>query len=253
MPTINSGDTTLFFERINEQANKPYLVFLHEGLGCVDLWGGFPQQLCEATGYPGVVFDRVGHGKSSASQQAYTQNYLHKCALYELPLLLSKVVGDRPYILIGHSDGGSIALIAASENAPNIKGVVTLAAHTMVEKETVEGVNNALEAYRVGKLQKLFDLHGQHTETLFFNWANRWLSPDFISWNIEYLLSAIKVPVLAIQGGADVYGTEKQVEPIEQANPTLNTVKVIPRCGHNPHTECNVLVMDLIGGFLERI
>ncbi|MDD2920726.1 MAG: alpha/beta hydrolase [Anaerolineales bacterium] len=239
----------IYYELIDGDANKPRLVFLHEGLGCAAMWKDFPRRLCEATGLRGLVYDRIGYGKSSALVSARTIHYMHEYALTELPQVIAQVIPDSDYFLVGHSDGGSIALIHAAEKPARLRGIITEAAHVFVEQETIAGIQVAAESYQAGKLRGLSKYHGEKTDVIFKAWSETWLTDWFGHWNIEYLLPSIECPVLAMQGMDDQYGTVAQVEAI--ASKALNAQKaLIENCGHSPHQERADVVLQLMKDFL---
>ncbi|MDR2550222.1 MAG: alpha/beta hydrolase [Desulfobulbus sp.] len=244
----------LYYESLTGDAGRPWLVFLHEGLGSVAQWGGFPQELCSRTRCPGLVYDRLGHGQSSALVSPRTGRYLHEYALDELPKVLAALLPGQRFVLIGHSDGGSISLIFGAENPGGLLGIVTAAAHVMVEEVTVEGVRNALAAWEQGKLRKgLGRYHGEKSQTLFRAWAETWTSPEFRSWSIEALLPSIAVPLLVLQGRDDQYGTPAQVEAIVTRSGGSATPLLLEECGHSPHLDFPELTLDLMACFVNRL
>lgn len=235
-------------------AQRPVLVFLHEGLGSVSQWSVFCEQLCRRTGCPGLAFDRHGHGLSPPLTQTRTIHYLHRHALDELPQVLAAYIPGRPYLLIGHSDGGSIALIAAAERPPLLRGIVTVAAHVFVESCCVQGIAQARAAYDEGGLRRaLMRYHGDKTDTLFAAWADTWTSPWFRTWNIEYLLPSIEAPLLVLQGRDDQYGTIAQVDAITRHSAGPATPLLLEDCGHAPHREFPELTLDLMSCFINRV
>lgn len=241
----------IYCELIDGEQERPHLVFLHEGLGCTEMWKRFPHILCRETGCPGIVYDRLGYGRSSPLTDPRTIHYLHEYALTELPEVISQLIPARNYFLIGHSDGGSIALIHASEKPAHLQGIITEAAHVFVEKETLDGIRVVADAFNAGKLRGLSRFHGEKTEGIFKAWSDTWLSDWFKYWNIEYLLPSIECPVLVLQGTKDQYGTVAQVESI--ASKTLNAQKaMVERCGHAPHQESTDVILQLMTEFLER-
>lgn len=230
------------------------LVFLHEGLGSISQWGGFCEQLCQRTGCPGLAFDRHGHGLSPPLTRARSIHYLHRHALEELPQVLEAHIPGRPYLLIGHSDGGSIALIAGAERSPLLRGIVTVAAHVFVESCCVEGIAQARDAYEEGGLRRaLMRHHGDKTDTLFAAWADTWTSPWFRAWNLEYLLPSIEAPLLVLQGREDQYGTIAQVDAITRHSTGPATPLLLEDCGHAPHREFPELTLDLMSCFINRV
>ena len=192
--------------------DRPVLVFLHEGLGSIGQWRDFPEKLCEKTGCPALVYDRCGHGTSDPLTESRRPDYLHDEALLSLPEVLKQCVIDKP-IFIGHSDGGSIAIIYAGTYPQKVTGIITEAAHVFVEDVTVDGIKRAVEVYESTDLRtRLARFHGSNTELMFRGWADIWLSPEFRDWNIENYLPNVTCPLLAVQGRDDEYGTPVQVE-----------------------------------------
>jgi pimeloyl-ACP methyl ester carboxylesterase len=249
---LNVGNGNhIYYELLDGERDKPHLIFLHDALGCVALWKDFPRLLCEKTGCPGLVYDRLGHGKSSPLSGSRTIHYLHHCAFTELSAVIALLLPTTNYFLIGHSDGGSIALIHASEKPVHLLGIITEAAHVFVEKETLSAIGTATEAFNVGKLRGLSGYHGEKTEDIFKSWSDTWCSDNFRSWNIEYLLPSIECPALVLQGSEDKYGTAAQVESI--ASKALAVEKMmIAASGHVPHHEKTEMVLQLMSGFLQR-
>jgi pimeloyl-ACP methyl ester carboxylesterase len=245
-------DYTIRYELIDGDAAQPYLVFLHEGLGCVEMWKRFPHDLCEATGCPGLLYDRRGYGQSSPFAAPRTIHYLHNYALNELPQVLAALIPGRDYVVIGHSDGGTIALIHAAERPARLLGAITAAAHVSVEDVALAGVAAAQESYRAGKLTGLAKFHGAKTDAVFRAWADTWRSDWFRSWNIEYLLPAIACPALIMQGVHDQYGTYAQVEAIVSHVKNAQEA-MIEDCGHVPHLEQPALVRDRMAHFIRSL
>ena len=229
---------------------RPKLIFLHEALGCIELWRDFPEILCLSTGCSGFVYDRKGYGESEPFEDTWSLDYLQQEALTYLPAFL-KTCGIMDTILIGHSDGGSIALIAASNFGNMIRGIITEAAHIFVENITLSGIRKAVKAFETTALkEKLTRYHKEHTETIFRRWANRWLSDEFCNWNIENYLPKITCPVLVLQGEDDEYGTPAQVEGISNQVSGPVNVKLIPKCGHIPHFEAKEKVLTEMTKFI---
>lgn len=251
--TIDDNRYAVKHIHVHENTHIPVLVFLHEGLGCIELWRDFPEKICNATGLNGIVYDRLGHGKSDPLPQHRTPAYLHDEALIYLPPFLEKTGVDNPFF-IGHSDGGTIALLYAAQHPGRTAGFITEAAHVFLEDITVRGIQKAVEAYESGKLKKgLIKYHGDKTDALFYGWAYTWLSPEFRHWNIVDELKSIYAPSLIIQGNDDEYGTEKQVDAI------VNTVQgetekcIIPECGHVPHHQAGDAVTERMVEFIKTV
>ncbi|MEX1191861.1 MAG: alpha/beta hydrolase [Brumimicrobium sp.] len=212
------------------------LLFLHEAIGSIAQWQDFPTKLCETLKLPGIILEFPGYGFSSSYNIKRDEKYLHNFALNHLPAFLKTIDLNKKIIIIGHSDGGTNALLYSSKYPQNIKGIVTMAAHVLNEKETKEGVQPAIDAYEAGKMKGLEMYHGDKTETVFYAWANTWLSKSFSNWNISEDIKNNSTPALVIQGKNDQYGTDKQVHLI--CNLIKNATPIfIESCGHAPHIE----------------
>lgn len=247
---ISATGQRIFYLRIEGDESRPTLVFLHEGLGCVDMWGEFPRRLCARTGCPGLVYDRIGYGRSSPLKRGRTIHYLHEYALMELPLVLERLLPERPVILVGHSDGGSIALIYGAERPSRLQGIITEAAHVYVDEETLAGIALAEKAWQQGKMGGLLQYHGDKTEELFSAWAETWQSVWFRSWNIEYLLPSIITPMLVIQGEKDQYGTLAQMDAVVSASSGKTCFQIVEGCGHVPHIDASDDVLESMSSFI---
>jgi pimeloyl-ACP methyl ester carboxylesterase len=233
--------------------NQATLVFLHEGLGCIELWRDFPEVLCASTGCRGLVYERKGYGGSDMLPGPWKEDYLIEESSVDLPGLLKKCNVDD-VILIGHSDGGTIALIMSALNGDVVRGVITEAAHIFVEDVTIAGIHKAVEAYAKDNLKdKLARYHKENTEMIFRRWADRWLSPEYRNWNVEEYLSEITCPLLAIQGENDEYGTPAQVESIGRlVSGPVETI-LIPDCGHIPHFQARDTVLAEMTRFIKLL
>lgn len=233
---------------------KATLVFLHEGLGSISHWKDFPQQLCDATNCRGFLYDRSGYGKSDVLQKPRPLDYLEREALNVLPEVLNQCRISNP-ILIGHSDGGTIALLFAAKFPEKVKGVITEAAHAFVEEITLRGIKESLKAFKEDQelKDKLIKYQGAHAEQILSDWRNIWLSPQFRNWNIEKHLASISCPVLVIQGENDDYGSVKQVEAIANQVSGISQKLIIPECGHRPHRQAREVVLGEMTQFINRI
>lgn len=232
----------------------PTLVFLHEGLGCLAMWRDFPAQLASATGCGAFVYSRAGYGDSAPLERARTPAYLHDEALVVLPAVLRAMDIGRP-ILIGHSDGASIALLYASATATTgTLALILEAPHVFVEDITIEGIKRTGELYRSTELaQRLARYHGDQTNAVFWGWYDTWLSPEFRTWNIEACLPGVSCPLLILQGEDDEYGTMKQVEAVASQVSAPAEVVMLPSCGHTPHRDQQTRVAKAMAGFIRRI
>ena len=238
------------------EGSGPPLVFLHEGLGCISMWRDFPQTLCRASGRWGLVIDRTGHGNAPAFADpvrgGHSLDYHDREAEALVGLLSAHDI--EPAILFGHSDGGTIALLAAALAPERVAACITEAAHVFVESITLDGIRAAVAAYEApdSRLRSaLLRHHGPvRTDKVFYRWADAWLSPEFASWNIEARLADVRCPVLAIQGLDDEYGTPRQVEAIVDQVSGPATPLLLPKSGHAPHADSapavTAAVLDLL-------
>ncbi|MCB0563707.1 MAG: alpha/beta hydrolase [Phaeodactylibacter sp.] len=228
---------------------SPTLVFLHDALGSVAQWRGFPLKLALRSGLNAVVYDRCGHGESGPLLQTRNKEYLHREALETLPELLQQLEIQRP-ILIGHSDGGTIALIYAAYH--QTMAIITEAAHAFVEEITLKSIREAVS--RKGRLiQKLAHFHGDKTEALFDAWADTWLDEGFRDWSMEALLPRITCPALIIQGQQDQYGSGRQLNRIVKGIGPNAESFWIEHCGHVPHRQAEDALLKKMAAFIEKI
>lgn len=224
--------------------DKPTILMLHEGLGCIRMWRDFPQQVAAATGCRVIVWSRAGYGQSEPWPEVRTPRYMHREALEALPALINALQIERP-ILFGHSDGGSIALIFAGAFPQVPRGVIVMAPHEFVEEETLAGIRVAKTAWTATDWpQKLARYHAD-AERVFSDWNDTWLLPEFRDWNIEAYLPAIRCPVLAMQGEDDEYATMRQIEVIAQVVPGTELLK-LPACGHSPQRDQPAAVLKAL-------
>jgi pimeloyl-ACP methyl ester carboxylesterase len=245
-------EINLRIKRIKVGENNPTLIFLHDSLGCIELWRDFPDKLGHATHCNLLIYDRQGYGKSDPFNKERKNDYLETEA--DILNLLMQQYKIKNAILFGHSDGGSIALIAAAKYPTLISGVITEGAHIFVEDITLNGIKKAVEAYHTTNLkERLEKYHGDKTEAVFWAWANTWLSPEFQSWNIEVFLPHIKCPVLVIQGENDEYGSLAQVSGIINHVSTNAEKLIIPFTGHTPHKEAQEKVHDHSAIFINHL
>jgi pimeloyl-ACP methyl ester carboxylesterase len=240
MAFVDAGGHRLEYEWVGgPRADMPTLVMLHEGLGSVALWRDFPTAVAAETGLPVLVYSRWGYGQSDPiAQRPRPVDYMTPEGRDVLPELLTKLGVARP-ILLGHSDGGSIALIhAGSGAAPAPLGVITMAAHVFVETVSTISIAKARVAYEESDLrQKLQRFHAD-VDGAFYSWNCTWLLPDFIrGFNIEADVARIRCPITAIQGEDDEYGTVKQLESIRARSGGRAEIVLIPNCRHSPHRD----------------
>lgn len=220
------------------EVGKPVIVLLHEGLGSVALWKDFPDRLAAVTELPVLVYSRIGYGGSDPCTLPRPITYMHEEGESILPDLLA-ALGIGPHILVGHSDGASIALIyAGAKRRDALLGVSVMAPHVFCEDISVKSIRAADKAYAQGDLRsRLEKYHGANVDCAFRGWCDSWLNPNFLHWNIENYVDRIDVPVLAIQGEDDEYGTKAQVDSIGRRAAGGAEVLMLAACGHSPHRD----------------
>jgi len=229
----------------------PPMVFLHEGLGSIELWKGFVDDVRAALGgVTTIAYSRYGYGRSDPAVEPRPVTYMHDEALVVLPALLDQLGIERP-LLVGHSDGASIAIIHAGSGHP-VAGLVLIAPHVFVEAVGVEGIAAARVAYHEGDLRTRLDRHHDDVDATFRGWNDIWLAPEFRAWNIEAYLPAISAPVLVVQGDRDQYGTLAQVDAIERGVAGQFDRLVIAGAGHAPHQQAGGAVVAAIRRFAVR-
>jgi pimeloyl-ACP methyl ester carboxylesterase len=227
----------------------PALVLLHEGLGSIGLWRGFPDALRRATGRRVIAFSRFGHGHSEPPPKPRTPAFFHEEALEVLPLVLDRLDASEP-VLVGHSDGGSIALIHAGRHP--VSGLALLAPHVVVEAITVQAIRETRDAYVEGGLRDRMARHHDDPDAAFWGWCDVWLDPDFEAWNLEPDTARVTAPTLLVQGADDPYGTLDQLDRIEARIRGPVTRLVVPG-GHSPHLEQTQVVVEAIAAFVTSI
>lgn len=235
------------------QSTELTLVFLHEGLGCVAMWKDFPRQVAQLTGCRVLVYSRAGYGKSNPCSQPRPLSFMHDEGLRVLPKVLAAAEIQKA-MLVGHSDGASIALINAGGVVDaRIKGLILMAPHVFVEELTLASIREARTAYKTTDLrQRLTRYHGDNVDCAFLGWNQVWLDPDFLNWNLETYLPKIEVPVLLIQGKEDRYGTIRQLEKISDQLPQPAEIVLLPDCGHSPFRDRPVETLKPITDFLQN-
>jgi pimeloyl-ACP methyl ester carboxylesterase len=239
-----SGRRLEAVELPGDSARRP-LVLLHEGLGSVGLWRDFPQALQAATGRRVLTFSRFGHGRSEPPAHPRTPAFFHEEALEVLPAVLAQLDAGEP-LLVGHSDGASIALIHAAHHP--VAGIALIAPHVLVEDITVAAIREARAAFDEGRLRERMARHHDDPEAAFNGWCDVWLDPAFRDWSLEEEAGRVTCPTLLIQGADDPYGTLEQLDRIEVRVRGPVERLVVPG-GHSPHLEARDEVVDAIVGW----
>jgi len=235
------------------QSDVTTLVFLHEGLGCLAMWRDFPRQVAQLTGCRVLTYSRAGYGGSSPCALPRPLTFMHHEGLNVLPQLLD-LAGISRAVLVGHSDGASIALINAGGIANDrIQGLILMAPHVFVEELTINSIREARASYQTSELRaRLARYHGDNVDNTFLGWTQAWLDEGFLAWNLEAFLPKIEMPTLLIQGELDNYGTLKQLQTInEQVQGKTETI-ILPDCGHSPFRERPNETLQAMTGFLEK-
>ncbi|RST85979.1 alpha/beta hydrolase [Aquibium carbonis] len=233
--------------------SAPTVVLLHEGLGSIALWRDFPEKLARVTGYGVFAFSRRGYGQSDPAILPRPLDYMTSEAVDALPKVLD-AIGFRSGVLVGHSDGASIAAIyGGSVQDHRVRGLVLMAPHFFTEKVGLASIETARAAYETGELRARLGKYHKDVDNAFFGWADAWLDPAFKDWNIEEVIAYIRVPVLAIQGVDDQYGTRAQIEALETQSYNPVDVAMLADCGHGPHVEQPEKTLALLVDYLKRL
>jgi pimeloyl-ACP methyl ester carboxylesterase len=223
------------------------LVFLHDALGSVSIWGSFPDKIYALTGLPVLVFDRLGYGKSDEDVKPREVHYLEYEAQVRLPELLRLLNIQNP-VIVGHSDGGTIALVYAAKFAA--KAIVCMAPHIYEEEKTRAGIRAFFHHSDFPLLlERLKKHHGPKTHKVLCSWRDTWLSEGFVKWNISHFLEDVSCPCLFIQGKEDEYGTDQQILDIERLLGRKSQVEFLSDCGHVPYKEQQERVLKLMSDY----
>ncbi|REC47218.1 alpha/beta fold hydrolase [Chryseobacterium pennipullorum] len=249
---ISVSGKRLYVEQSDSFEHKPTIVFLHDSLGCSQLWRDFPAKLSGQTECNVLMYDRLGYGKSFPMFSHQRENNYMETEADILNEVLN-TLNIQEVILFGHSDGGTIALLFASKYPEKVKAIICEAGHIFVEDVTVKGVKDALEAYHTTNLpERLQKYHGDKVEMIVKAWTEIWLSDRFKSWNIEYALKNVTSPLLFIQGENDEYGTLEQMEKTVSQVSGQSEQYIIPGLGHTPHKEAPELVLAKAAHFINQ-
>jgi pimeloyl-ACP methyl ester carboxylesterase len=233
--------------------DAPTIVMLHEGLGSAALWGEFPDRLQAATGAGVFAYSRAGYGASTKVTLPRPLDYMSIEALEVLPIVLERI-GFRRGLLLGHSDGASIAAIYAGGTGDHrVRGVVMIAPHFIVEEMGVTAIAQARKAYETAALKTKLARWHKHVDNAFYGWNEAWLDPKFREWDISDYLAYIRVPVAIVQGADDQYGTIRQIEIAREECYCPVDVTIVPEVGHSPHREAPQVTLDTVSEFAKRI
>ena len=251
MPHLDAAGHSLHYQWIEGDAAKPALVFLHEGLGSIRQWRDFPEKLCAATGCRGLVYDRYGYGQSDVLQEKRrTIRFMHDEGLLALPEILSSLKVENP-VLVGHSDGASIALIHAGAGHA-VRGVVAIAPHVFIEPLCLKSIDKAAQAFETTDFREKLGRHHRDARKTFYGWADVWLDPNFKVWDIRQdYLPKVRCPVLAIQGHDDEYGTMAQLDEIARRVGGPCELVKLDDCGHSPFRDRPDQVLNRTAAFVK--
>lgn len=250
MPFLTIAGRSLEYEWIEAAGSgRPALVFLHEGLGSIRQWRAFPLQVAKSTGCGALLYSRYGYGQSEVLREAQAGvRFMHREALESLPALLAALNVAEP-ILVGHSDGASIALIHAGAGHP-VRALALMAPHVFVEPLCVASIAKAKESFGSGELAERLAKYHRDPRKTFHLWADAWLDPEFLQWNIEEWLTGIHCPVLAIQGQDDEYGTMEQLQRIRRGVRGPCELLELRACGHAPFRDQPAATLDAVTKFI---
>ncbi|WP_332812438.1 alpha/beta fold hydrolase [Sphingomonas sp.] len=226
------------------------ILLLHEGLGSVAMWRDFPAALARRTGKPVIAWSRTGYGQSDPLPEPRDPDYMHREA--DLVPQVMDALGIARAILLGHSDGGSIALIAAARYPQRVAALILEAPHVFVEDVAVASIAAARDHYLASDMGERMARYHRLPDQVFWRWNDIWLDPRFRAWNIEDLLPRVAAPVLLIQGLDDEYGTLEQLDRIEAALPATARL-IVPECGHSPHRDQPEAVLEAVAAFVREL
>jgi pimeloyl-ACP methyl ester carboxylesterase len=249
--TIHAAGHEIEYDLLNPDGEAPWVVFLHEGLGCIDLWRGFPDDVAAATGRPVLVYSRYGYGTSDVFTEPRGVDFMHHEALVTLPEVLRSFGIERP-ILVGHSDGASIALIYAGAGHP-VAGIAAFAPHVFVEPEAIASIEVARERFATTDLANRMGRYHRDPVATFRGWNDIWLDPAFKEWDITEYLPQISCPVLLVQGLDDEYGTLAQLDTVEKAVTGPVERLELSDCRHSPHIDRRPETLQATTRFISSI
>ncbi|MEW6767105.1 MAG: alpha/beta hydrolase [Pseudomonadota bacterium] len=251
---LKIGDAELEYRMIGPMPDKaPTIVMLHEGLGSAGLWGDFPDKLQAATGAGVFVYSRAGYGQSSPAKLPRQPDYMHAEALDVLPKILD-AIGFRRGLLLGHSDGASIATIyAGGIQDHRVRGLILVAPHFIVEDISVKSIAEIKTTYATTDLKSKLARWHKNVDNAFIGWNGAWLDPRFRNWDISESLAYVRVPIAIIQGAGDQYGTLRQIEIAREECYCPVDVSIIDGAGHSPHRESAAVTLKIASDFANRL
>jgi len=233
---------------------RPIIIFLHEGLGSIGQWRGFPKLLSDAMQMPVLIYDRVGYGKSDYWDEKLRPDFLHKEAVEYLPALIEALDLPNEYYIFGHSDGGTIALLHASSHPEQLRGIIVEAPHVILEEQSIQGISMAREMLKLPAMVKRLDRYQSgRAAQLIDAWSGLWLRADVREWEMLSLIKKIETPMLLIQGDQDDFGTFEQLDLTARlAQSEYIQIEKLNDCGHIPHLQQQDVVLELSKIFLKK-
>ena len=231
----------------------PTIILLHEGLGCVALWRDFPEKLAAETGMGVLAYSRAGYGQSSGKPLPWPVSYMTDEAIEVLPQVLD-AIGFQSGILMGHSDGATIASIyCGTVEDFRVRGLIVMAPHYFTEPMGLAAIQQARQAYDQGDLRGRLGKYHRDVDNAFHGWNDSWLNPDFHSWNVADVIDYLRIPALAVQGVDDQYGTLAQIEELETRSYAPVDVEILHSCGHSPQNDQPERVLQVVAEFAARL
>lgn len=251
---INIEHRKIHYHWINRKPSTekgPSIIFLHEGLGSIAQWKTFPEELCQLTGFQGLVYEREGYGNSSFWPEGIPEDYLAIEAEFVLPAVLEKL-NIKKYFLFGHSDGGTLNLYHAAKNPKGLILMVVEAPHVIIEDTTVGALTSVMHLEDPTFIGRLDKYHHGRASKLLNNWTSYWMRPKFANWNMIETLKTIETPTLLVQGADDNFGTFEQLETIKKYSPAKIQELRLDECGHIPHLQQKELVLSATNDFFKN-
>ncbi len=231
----------------------PTIVMLHEGLGCLALWRGFPQQVAEATGMGVFVYSRQGYGQSDPVELPRSIDFMTREAMDVLPQILDQM-GFQRGILFGHSDGATIsAIYAGSVQDHRVRGLILMAPHFFTEPGGLAEIARSTEMFETGGLREKMQKYHRDADGAFYGWNRAWLDPQFESWDVAEVIDYLRIPTLAIQGREDQFGTLAQIQEIDDRSYSPVDIEILDDCKHAPHQEQPEQTLAAISDFANRL